>query len=722
MSSPSEAPKGAVERPRPRLKALLLDPRAQRAANTAALVVLFYFLLQRLWPAPLGVIVQGALIGSLSALIAFGIALIYRANRIINFAQGDLGAAPAVFAVLLIVGPGVPYVLALPLGVLMGALLGGLVEFLVIRRFFRAPRLVLTVVTIGLAQLLAALGLVLPSLFDFSLPPQSFQAPFDLSFEISPIVFGGNDVIAMVTVPVAIVGLAAFFRYTNVGIAIRASAESADRASLLGIPVKRLQTIVWVLASALSTVAILMRAGVVGLPIGTVLGPAILLRSLAAAVIGRMERLPTIFFAAVGIGIVEQAIVYRGRTLFVAPFLFVVIVVALLVQRRQTTARGDEQSSWQAARDVRPIPRELARLPEVRYGIRGLKALGLVLLVVVPLFLAPSRVNLLGAVIIYAMIGVSLVILTGWAGQISLGQMAMVGLGAAMAGSVTSRLHWDLLVGLLLAGVGGTVIAVIVGLPALRIKGLYLAVTTIAFALMTSQYLLNPEFFSWWLPEGRVPRPVILGRIVVESEVRYYYLILASFVAMLYAVRRVRQSRTGRIMIAVRENERSAQAMGVNAVRAKLMAFGMSGFFAAVAGGLFVHHQQGLGITVFEPAESLAVFVMVVIGGLGSIPGAIIGAIYVRGITWFLPADFRFFTNGAGVVLVLLMLPGGLGATLYQLRDTILRRIAARRDILVPSLVADARSTEATRQRRSTEPELPVLDHPGELTPAAVVE
>ena len=651
------------------------------------------FVQQILWPAPLGVIVRGMLIGGLTALISFGIALIYRANRIINFAQGDLGAAPAATAVLLIVGPGLPYFVALPAALIMALLLGAFVEFVFIRRFFKAPRLILTVATLFLSYALAGVALVLPRLFDITSPPQSFPSPFDFSFTIAPIVFRGNDVIAMIAVPLVILALGAFFRFTSIGIAVRASSQSAERAALLGVPVKRIQTVVWVIATVMAALAIFLRAGIVGLPIGQVLGPAILVRALAACVIGRMEKLGMIFVGAMGLGIIEQAIVWdTGRGLLIAPILFIIILVALLIQRRGIVARADVQSTWQAAKEVRDVPRELVRLPEVRFVRLGLSAFGVLLLLSAPLVLPESRVNLIGVIAIFGIIGISLVVLTGWGGQVSLGQVAFMGIGGAVSASVSSRLGWDLSIALLLGGVAGAVVAVVIGLPALRIKGLFLAVTTLAFAAATSSYLLNQEFFSWWLPQGRIARPPLFGLIAVDTETRFYFLILAGLGLTLLAVKGIHESRTGRTLISVRENERAAQSYGVNVIAAKLTAFAISGFLAAFAGGLFVHQQQAFDASSYVPEQSLAVFTMVVIGGLGSVPGAIIGAFFVKGGDYFLPSQLNFFTSGLGALITLMVLPGGIGSLLYQARDGYLRMIAARRQILVPSLVADVRA------------------------------
>jgi branched-chain amino acid transport system permease protein len=653
---------------------------------------------QVLWPAPAGILVRGVIIGGLTALLSFGIALVYRANRIVNFAQGDLGLVPAIGAVLLIVSVGVPYLVALGLGLALAVGLGALVQFAIIRRFATAPRLILTVATLGLAQLLVALGLALPALahnafpgvFDDPSPPTTYPAPVPFSFEIAPIIFNAGQVIAVAAVVACSVALAAFFRFTNLGTAVRASAENADRALLLGIPVRRIQLVVWTIASVLAFAAVFLRAGAFGLSLGSVLGPALLVRSLAACVMGRMTNLPLILASAVTLGVVEQAIVWdtEGSAL-VAPILFLIVLAVLLLQRRDKFTRVESLSSWKVVTDVRPIPPELGRLPEVRWVIRGLAAALAATVVALPLVLSASRVNLAGVIVIFAMVGVSLVVLTGWSGQVSLGQVGFVAIGAIVGAWVTSVQGWDLAVALLVAGLVGAAASAVIGLPALRIRGLLLAITTLAFAQAVATFGLNRTQLAW-LPRGHIDRPPLLGLVPIESEAQYYYFTVACLLGVLAVTRRVRRSRVGRVMIAVRENDQGAQAYGVNPVRAKLTAFALSGFIASLAGAVFVHHQQGLGIQPYGTEQSLVVFTMVVIGGLGSLPGAVLGALYVKGVQYFLPAELSFFAGGVGLLLVLLTLPEGLGSLFYKGRDAYLRQVALRRKIMVPSLFADA--------------------------------
>jgi branched-chain amino acid transport system permease protein len=661
------------------------------------------------WDPTLGIVVQGALIGSLTALFAVGLALIYRANRIVNFAQGDLGAVPAIFAILLLAKDakggapdwmtGLPYPVAFLLGVIGAIFLGFVVERTIINRFSRAPRLVLTVATIGLSQLLTALALFMPAWFGFkNLDRPTLNPPFDIKVSIGGVFFDDNDLMVFLVVPIVLIALALFMRYARVGIAIRAAAERSDRASTLGIPVGRVQATVWVITTVLAFVTVFLRAGVADFPIGSALGVTVLVRALAAVVLGRMENFPRIAAAAIGLGVVEQAIIFNtGRDLYVFPVLFVIIVVGLLLNRRPRGSRVDDQavSSWQAAREVRPIPTELKSLPIVWGTNTALYAAIVLFVLTLPLWLSNSKLLIATATGIIAIVAVSLVLLTGWAGHVSLGQMAFAAIGGAVGAWVTQNAGWDLGFALLAGGAAGAVVAVLIGIPAARAGGLTLAVTTLALAPAVLYWLLNPEFFDW-LPRGRFDRdPQLFGTITIRSQMSFYFLtiaILGLAIAMAYGIRR---SRTGRVLIALRENPRAAEAYGINSLRTMLAGFAMSGFLAAIAGVLFVHHQhmisQDIANNPFSADASLRVFAIVVIGGMASVPGAILGAIYVFAMQYYMLPEWRFLATGVGLLAILLILPGGLGAGLAEARDGALRWIARRRRIIVPSLLADRR-------------------------------
>ncbi|MDY7099742.1 MAG: ABC transporter permease [Actinomycetota bacterium] len=652
------------------------------------------------YPLPAGVFVRGVLVGGVTALIALGMALVYRSNRIINFAQGDLGAAPAVLVFLLLTEWGWPYPIAVLAGCVAAAALGGVVELAVVRRFFKAPRLVLTVATIGLAQLLTGLAVFLPRWFgvEGSFVAPRIEDPFDLQFAIGSTIFRANSVIALIVTPLAVVALAVFLRGTKVGIAIRAAADSGDRAGLLGIPVRRLGTLVWSVAALLAFAATFLRAGMLGLPVGTVLSLGLLLRSLTALLLGGLTHLPVIGLSAVSLGVLELGIDWHaGETVagvqlppLDAVLALVVLVALLLRHRRGTRIDLDDQSSWQSADEVRPIPPELARVPVVRRGRVALGALVAAVALVLPHVLAVDHSLKASAVMVYAILTLSVVVLTGWAGQVSLGQVAFFAIGAAVGAKATIEWQADLLLVVPMAGVVGAVAAIAVGLPALRAKGIYLAVSTFAFALAVTSYLLDRAYFGW-VPNERVERLPLLGVLDVSSPTAIYYVMLAALVLALVALVGIRRSRTGRVLLAQRDNERAAEAFSIDVVRAKLTAFALSGFLAAAAGALFVHHQQALGSSPYAPGENLGVFTMAVVGGITSLPGALLGAVYLQGVQWFLPVQWQFLASGVGVLAVLMVLPAGLGGLLFQLRDAALRRVADRRGILVPSLVADRR-------------------------------
>jgi branched-chain amino acid transport system permease protein len=273
------------------------------------------------------------------------------------------------------------------------------------------------------------------------------------------------------------------------------------------------------------------------------------------------------------------------------------------------------------------------------------------------------------------------------------------------------------------AGGAGALTAIVVGLPALRLRGLFLAVTTLAFAVASSSYLLNRQHFTW-LPREAIPRGRLFNTIDLTSERSLFYVCAAMAVLGLVAVQGLRAGRTGRVLRAVRDNERGAQSYGVDVTRAKLLAFATSGFLAAAAGCL---HVQILGVyaeTAYDPTESITVFTAAVVGGLGTLLGAVAGALFLNGGGWILRGNWRLLPSAIGVLVVLLALPGGLGDAFYQLRDAVLRRIATRRGIVVPSMLADRRiepepEDEPPPPAAATVPEPPpvvVSSAPGEGT------
>jgi branched-chain amino acid transport system permease protein len=650
---------------------------------------------------PPGVLLRGLVFGSLYALTTIGIILIYRANRVVNFAQAEFGSVAAVLAIEF-VAHGLPYLVAVPLGLVIAAVVGALVERFVIRRFRKAPRLILAVATIGIAQILAGIALIIPLLWEGPVARQ-FTTPFEFSFFVRPEIFNGNHVMVLVLVPAVMIGIGAFLRLTDFGIGIRAAAENSDRANLLGIPVLRLSTLVWAAAGVMSALAAILRVPLVGFASFASVsgaGNSLLLRTLAAAVIARMENLPRATVAAIAIGVFENAANWNlPRTTVVDAMLVLVILIALLSQREFFSRMAETGiSSWRAIREIRPVPEELRHLPEVKWVFRGLGLGLLVLVAAFPLWASPSQEEAASLLLIYSIVAISLLILTGWAGHISLGQFALVGFGGATTSVLYGRHGWDFLLATLAGVLVAAGVALVTGLPALRIRGPFLAVTTLAFAVTSATYFLEDRYFPWFIESG-IERPALWQRVRLEEEWQIYLLCLVVLVLVMLGTSRLRRSHAGRVLIAVRDNEVAAEAAGLNTTRLKLTAFVVSGAIAGLAGSLYILHQRGLNTDSFDADVSIRLFSMVVIGGLGSLPGAVLGAAYVRGAEFFLPSGWELLASGAGILVLLMFLPEGLGGLVYGVRDRYLRLVAANRGLVVPSLVADKRVEESEEEQ-----------------------
>ncbi len=670
---------------------------------------------------PFGVVLLGLVLGSLTAVSAIGLVLVYRASRVVNFAHAEIGGLAVTVAVVMVTGWHLSYFIALPAGLLTAVATGWLIDATVVRRFFTAPRLIFTVATIGVAQILGAVEIVLPTLFAHLRPLSTFTTPFAFTFRVGPLVFGGDHIVALVAVPLVIGGLAWFLGRSDTGTAVRAAADSQERALLLGIPVRRLSGVTWMLAAGLSGIGALRSAPILGPTVGVASGPIALLAPLTAAVIGRMTSLPVTFAAALGIGVFEQAVFWsypRSSTVDVG--LFVLVLAALLLQRRHY-ARVDDSGlgGYVAVREVRPIPEIIRGLPEVRYAkLAGTLALA-ALLVLLPLRLSGATLTLWAFIAIYGILAVSLVVLTGWAGQISLGQFGFAGVGAATTASLLVHAHADLFVALLASATVGAVTAALIGIPALRIPGPFLAVTTLAFGVPVATFLLNSAYFPILTPE-RIARPILLQRLDLDQRLVFYYLCLAGLALAVWLAHNYRNTRAGRVLLAVRDNERGAAAFSIDGVRVKLTAFAFSGALAGFAGGLYAVGLRGMPFSGFDPVGSLVIFTMVVIGGVASLPGALLGALYVESTQYFLHGAAQLLATGGGLLLLLMVVPGGLGEVVYGLRDRALRAVAAFRRLSVPSLAerpdfepepvqGDAAGTAVRPALRVASPTAPLL-------------
>src|SRR3954466_14139782 len=708
------------------------------AIRRVVVAVLFVLVVQSIFHLSPQAMVSGVSLGGLYGIIGVGIVLTYRTSRVINFAAAAVGAVPAITAVLLSTADHVSYLLSMPIAIVGGVLFGALTDIVVLRRFKHTSRLIVTVVTIGIAQSYAALGFFIPVWFGekASRVPRVKTPWQDWMINNSrgePVVTG-NQVFAFAVVLVLTGVLVFFLKKTRLGIALRASSENADRAALLGMPVARVSTIAWAFAGLLSSTAIFSIAPLYGVPADATLGFNTLLYGLAAAVVAKMENLTVSLLTGVGIGLlIVGSNLKTGNESYSYALMIVVIYAGLLTQRKSRSRAVDANaSSWQTIAVFRPIPVELRELREVVRMKSTLLVAGLALAIGLPYVISPSDMSHLQLLPIFGIVGVSLVILTGWAGQISLGQFGLVGIASAAAGGLAGNHNIDFFVALGIGIAAGALAAIVIGLPAVRIQGLFLAVTTLAFGYAMQYYVLNSGF---WLGRHLLPnplhpdirRPTLYGKFDLEDEKSFYFLCVGLLILCLLAAASFRRQHSGRMLIALRDNQRAAASYSIAPVRTRLAAFAISGGFAGVAGVLMAYQQHNVIPGSYDVLTGIGVFLAAAVGGLGSLMGGTLSVIAFEATVLFGPLAWHHLGHTVSAVMPLLLTgpllilnlyanPGGLAGWVFQERDKWLRRLAARHGIHVPSLVADRRvedqdatmpePTPVTVPEPSIEPEL----------------
>ncbi|MFI5046022.1 MAG: ATP-binding cassette domain-containing protein [Acidimicrobiia bacterium] len=661
------------------------------------------------WNISQQMVLTGAVVGLSYSAIAAGLILVYRANGIINFAVVAFGSvALGLFGLLFEHGWSLwPCLLV---AVPFAAIVAMILEIAVIRRLANppgrtagAPRLVLLMATIGIAQLLGFFVLIFAELLPDVPPGGDFPTlvPKDWSWQVTDNLFlTAREISVLIAVPLLVILLAWFMTRTRLGLMVRASASNPDKARLVGISVARTSTLVWGISAAFTAMTVIALAAVqfvtpLGAANGTAqltLGYPVLVKALLIAMIARMRILWLTIPVGIALGIVEvifqQNVTGADANVF-ALWLFVATLVVVLTLAPRARVASESEPAWKLAGRSKPLPERVRGIWAMRQLPRAGVAVVLVVFAVIPAFAEQASQSFLWTrVVIFAIAGCSLTILTGWAGQLSLGQFAF----SAIGGLVTVRmvndgflgvhnLPWGIAVAL--AVVVGAAVALVVGIPALRIPGLYLAVTTLAFAVFVENWLvtrrwLGVDEFTGTLPVLQRPDA---GVVDFSSRHSYYYLCLALLGVCLLVLAQIRRSGIGRSIIAVRDNERAAEAMTVSATRAKLVAFAVSGGIAALAGALYVTSlPTNNPNATFATTESVTLVAIAVIGGLGSIVGPLLGAAWVIGLPTLFP-DFAaapLLVSSAGLLLLLLYFPGGFVEVAYRVRDALVARVASR--------------------------------------------
>lgn len=652
------------------------------------------------------IVYDGVVQGLAIAVIAVGVVLVYRATRIINFAVGNMGVIGAVTLSLLVLQYDVPFWVALGIALVIGLVFGAAVEMTVIRRLKNAPRVVVLVATIGIAGLAQAISIEIPQPSDAS---AHYPTAFSGTWTLAGIDIRGADVGVLVLVPICVLILIWFLDRTLIGKTVKACASNPSLARLSGISPKWVSTMVWALAAVLSTLSVVLIAGQTSTAAGlATLGPQTLSEALVAAVIAGMRSFRVAVLAAVVIGVLQSVLTYNFLAIpgITDLLLFIAVFVAVIFAKRE----GGEEPAFAFSPRANPIPERLRTFWWARNIDKGgILLLGLLAVLLPIVVTQPSRQQLYTAVLAFAICASSLTVLTGWLGQLSLSQMAFAGLAALFAARlVTAGVpFW---VAVLTTTVASALLALGIGIGSLRVRGLYLAVVTFVFALTAQQYFYFLPFFSGESSDGaNVPFPPgKLWFIHFSGQPAYYYAVLVVLALVLLVLSRFRDSGVGRRIKAVRDNESAAAAYTVPSIRVKLQAFSLAGGLAGLGGSLLAGAFANIAFTqsFFLVNDSLNLVAMVVIGGMGSVSGAVIGAAFVIGIPAIAPNNqvVGLLSSSLGLLVVLLYFPRGLNQVTYGVRDAILawadRRMGERSE--------PKRETYAATFRKRVEEVVPI--------------
>src|SRR5437763_4278682 len=645
-----------------------------------------------------GAFVLGLLNGLTIGLLAVGLVLVYKSNRFLTLAHAQLGTLSALLVAKWVLDCQWNWWVAFLLAVAIGVLTGVLVE-----RFLVAPLrarsgspIRLLLLSLGVSQLLLAVTYI-PAL---NLSPghshEPYPQPFMSTLHIGDVTLTGMYVLAAILVPILVAALAAFMRSSLLGKQIRAAANNPDGARLSGISVRRVSAVTWLLAGGLSAVSAVLQAPTQPSFNVASLGPNLLMLTLGAAAFGAFVSLPLALAGGVLLGLVSQLVSATTSNASMAELAVFVLIMAIVLVRGRAIGRVFETSG--AAVDDVPVTRIATSMRNsrlVRHHRAWLAAGALAIALVwpqLPYFNTAGNSFLLTLVLIFAVVGVGLTMLLGWGGQVSLGHFAVVGLGAYITAHLSTH-GWSLAGLFLVAGAVGAAVTVLVGLPALRVRGLTLAVTTLGFAVISTDWLFHQSWVGSDTPFGlTVDAPRLgAGLGTPQSEHAVYYVALAVLVLAVAAAAALRRTNAGRLFVAVRDNERASAAFGVTPATVKLTILAVSGFFAGAAGVLWADAWKAVTPLNFTADVSIAIIAIPVIGGLGSISGAVAAAVVLYAGTFFVGPHvsglfgdfghnlgFSLFLGGAGVTFTLLKLPNGLAGATQSLWQRYLDRRAGR--------------------------------------------
>jgi branched-chain amino acid transport system permease protein len=588
-------------------------------------------------------VLQGAPPGTVYALIALGFVLAYKTSGVFNLAFGAQAYVSAVvyYKTYTVWGWGVVPSLLLSV-VLVAPLLGLVLEWLVFRHLRSAPALAKLVVTIGLTLALPSIvELVMNFTAVVGATPQGIAPNGDSVFydPFGVYAFSRNELVAMGIAVAAVLGLGALFRFTSIGLQMRSVVESPRMTELSGVASDRVSAFAWMLSSFFAGMA-----GVLIAPRFNTLAPGqffgVVVVAVTAAALGRLVSLPRAFLGGIGLGILIALFnTFMPRWIHAWPWLrplqdnlapavpFVVLfaVLVFVPSLREAREASDPLSG------VDPPPASLSGGPRDPRRTMIVRLVGAVTLAAVATVLFTRGdsvwIFLVTQAVVLSVVFLSITVITGLAGQISLAQGAFAAIGAFATFQLVHRYQLSVLVASLVGAIIAAVVGALLSLPIRKLSGIWIAIATLAFAFFFDSVIVKLSWVGGTTAAGaRVPRPVI-GPLDFANDKSFLGLAIVILVVVATAVWQLKDGTIGRKLRALRGSEVAAQSIGISPARSRMTAFAISAFVAGLGGGLMAIHQQNVNYsTNFSPFASLFWIVLVVSFGAQNVSGAIVAA------------------------------------------------------------------------------------------------
>ncbi len=674
--------------------------------------------------------------GGVFAALALALVITYRASGVVNFATGAMALYVAYTYAglrrgeLLVPIPGLPKTVdlgqelefwpAVALSMVIAAALGAVLYVLVFRPLRDAPQLAKAVASLGVLVVIQGLLAIRQGTNTVSVAA-IFPAE---RWEFGSVIVLSDRFYLALTVVVLALALSAGFRYTRFGLLTRATAETQTGAYVSGVSPDRIALVNWMISAMVAGIAGILIAPVN--PLTPVTYTLFVVPALAAAVVGKFQHIVPIVGAGLAIGILQSEALslaadysWMPQTGAAELVPLIVILIALVVVGAGIPARG---GLTRLPLGRAPRPRSLL-VPAVVGAAVGLLALVLTA--------GTWRAAVIGT-FIAAVIGLSLVVVTGYAGQVSLAQLALAGTAAYSLSTLTEDWGVPFPFAPLLAALVSTAIGVVVGLPALRTRGLTLGVVTLALA-----YAIEAVWFrnSDIVPSSgaRVTPPSMLGidlGIGAGQEfprIEFGLVCLVTLVIVALGVAALRRSTLGSAMLAVRANERSAAAAGVNVVRVKVLSFALASFIAGLGGSLLAYRRGVVTFDSFTAIGGLSLLSTAYLAGITSVWGGLNAGILASGGITFIALDRwvelgEWFHVISGVLLIVTLItnPEGIAAAGHEFADRWARWKAGRRagqvEVERPAVAAVERPAVAAAEMPGVEPAASAFLHVDHLT------